>query len=112
MECVRQYINEVLDFMADMHTLTKLKVRGLTYTAHFSGEQDRGSFRDLHRPDDTYCYLGRQLWCSLTVPVLGAWRTEFSLRKREKRKERLFAWQEFCAWLYFGHSFSSPAEPC
>ncbi|XP_042800106.1 protein unc-79 homolog isoform X10 [Panthera leo] len=25
MECVRQYINEVLDFMADMHTLTKLK---------------------------------------------------------------------------------------
>lgn len=28
MECVRQYISEVLDFMADMHTLTKLKVRG------------------------------------------------------------------------------------
>ncbi|XP_029807921.1 protein unc-79 homolog isoform X3 [Suricata suricatta] len=25
MECVRQYISEVLDFMADMHTLTKLK---------------------------------------------------------------------------------------
>ncbi|XP_060036956.1 protein unc-79 homolog isoform X3 [Erinaceus europaeus] len=25
MECVRQYIGEVLDFMADMHTLTKLK---------------------------------------------------------------------------------------
>ncbi|XP_006879163.1 PREDICTED: protein unc-79 homolog [Elephantulus edwardii] len=25
MECMRQYINEVLDFMADMHTLTKLK---------------------------------------------------------------------------------------
>ncbi|XP_029095596.1 protein unc-79 homolog isoform X4 [Monodon monoceros] len=25
MECVRQYINDVLDFMADMHTLTKLK---------------------------------------------------------------------------------------
>ncbi|XP_012594049.2 protein unc-79 homolog isoform X5 [Microcebus murinus] len=25
MECVRQYINEVLDFMADMHMLTKLK---------------------------------------------------------------------------------------
>lgn len=28
MECMRQYISEVLDFMADMHTLTKLKVRG------------------------------------------------------------------------------------
>lgn len=27
MECVRQYITEVLDFTADMHTLTKLKVR-------------------------------------------------------------------------------------
>ncbi|KAF4018089.1 hypothetical protein G4228_009453, partial [Cervus hanglu yarkandensis] len=25
MECMRQYINDVLDFMADMHTLTKLK---------------------------------------------------------------------------------------
>ncbi|XP_016000971.2 protein unc-79 homolog isoform X6 [Rousettus aegyptiacus] len=25
MECMRQYISEVLDFMADMHTLTKLK---------------------------------------------------------------------------------------
>ncbi|XP_037687930.1 protein unc-79 homolog isoform X3 [Choloepus didactylus] len=25
MECVRQYISEVLDFMADMHTLTRLK---------------------------------------------------------------------------------------
>uniref|UniRef100_A0A452EZB6 Unc-79 homolog, NALCN channel complex subunit n=1 Tax=Capra hircus TaxID=9925 RepID=A0A452EZB6_CAPHI len=25
MECVRQYISDVLDFMADMHTLTKLK---------------------------------------------------------------------------------------
>ncbi|XP_063060311.1 protein unc-79 homolog [Engraulis encrasicolus] len=25
MECMRQYINEVLDFIADMHTLTKLK---------------------------------------------------------------------------------------
>ncbi|KAM5242606.1 protein unc-79 homolog isoform 34-T36 [Hipposideros larvatus] len=25
MECVRQYVSEVLDFMADMHTLTKLK---------------------------------------------------------------------------------------
>lgn len=29
MECVRQSISEVLDFMADMHTLTKLKVRAL-----------------------------------------------------------------------------------
>lgn len=29
MECMRQYISEVLDFMADMHTLTKLKVRAL-----------------------------------------------------------------------------------
>lgn len=26
MECIRQYVSEVLDFMADMHTLTKLKV--------------------------------------------------------------------------------------
>lgn len=26
MECMRQYIGEVLDFIADMHTLTKLKV--------------------------------------------------------------------------------------
>ncbi|XP_074091564.1 protein unc-79 homolog isoform X9 [Macrotis lagotis] len=25
MECMRQYVNEVLDFIADMHTLTKLK---------------------------------------------------------------------------------------
>ncbi|XP_016833330.1 protein unc-79 homolog isoform X3 [Cricetulus griseus] len=25
MECIRQYVSEVLDFMADMHTLTKLK---------------------------------------------------------------------------------------
>ncbi|XP_076777453.1 protein unc-79 homolog isoform X12 [Arvicanthis niloticus] len=25
MECIRQYVTEVLDFMADMHTLTKLK---------------------------------------------------------------------------------------
>lgn len=31
MECVRQYISEVLDFMADMHTLTKLKVRGFRW---------------------------------------------------------------------------------
>lgn len=29
MECVRQSISEVLDFMADMHTLTKLKVSAL-----------------------------------------------------------------------------------
>lgn len=26
MECMRQYVGEVLDFIADMHTLTKLKV--------------------------------------------------------------------------------------
>ena len=26
MECMRQYISELLDFIADMHTLTKLKV--------------------------------------------------------------------------------------
>ncbi|KAM7323583.1 hypothetical protein ACRRTK_017689 [Alexandromys fortis] len=25
MDCIRQYVSEVLDFMADMHTLTKLK---------------------------------------------------------------------------------------
>uniref|UniRef100_A0A4W5RRT1 Unc-79 homolog, NALCN channel complex subunit n=1 Tax=Hucho hucho TaxID=62062 RepID=A0A4W5RRT1_9TELE len=28
MECMRQYISELLDFIADMHTLTKLKVNG------------------------------------------------------------------------------------
>ena len=27
MECMRQYTSELLDFIADMHTLTKLKVR-------------------------------------------------------------------------------------
>lgn len=32
MECIRQYVSEVLEFMADMHTLTKLKVSGLSPT--------------------------------------------------------------------------------
>lgn len=34
MECMRQYISELLDFIADMHTLTKLKV-GTTAHAVF-----------------------------------------------------------------------------
>lgn len=32
MECMRQYISELLDFIADMHTLTKLKVSPTIYT--------------------------------------------------------------------------------
>lgn len=31
MECMRQYISELLDFIADMHTLTKLKVSSFCY---------------------------------------------------------------------------------
>lgn len=31
MECMRQYISELLDFIADMHTLTKLKVGPTTH---------------------------------------------------------------------------------
>lgn len=31
MECMRQYISELLDFIADMHTLTKLKVGTTTH---------------------------------------------------------------------------------
>lgn len=31
MECMRQYISELLDFIADMHTLTKLKVGTVTH---------------------------------------------------------------------------------
>lgn len=31
MECMRQYISELLDFIADMHTLTKLKVSLVLY---------------------------------------------------------------------------------
>lgn len=33
MECMRQYISELLDFIADMHTLTKLKVGTTTHAA-------------------------------------------------------------------------------
>lgn len=33
MECMRQYISELLDFIADMHTLTKLKVGTATHAA-------------------------------------------------------------------------------
>lgn len=37
MECMRQYISELLDFIADMHTLTKLKVSpGLRVTVIYS----------------------------------------------------------------------------
>lgn len=35
MECMRQYISELLDFIADMHTLTKLKV-GTVTDIHYS----------------------------------------------------------------------------
>lgn len=43
MECVRQYISDVLDFMADMHTLTKLKVRGLHPLISQGSERGRHS---------------------------------------------------------------------
>lgn len=33
MECMRQYISELLDFIADMHTLTKLKVSPLPHVS-------------------------------------------------------------------------------
>lgn len=35
MECMRQYISELLDFIADMHTLTKLKVSLLCVSLQF-----------------------------------------------------------------------------
>lgn len=35
MECMRQYISELLDFIADMHTLTKLKVGTETHIDGF-----------------------------------------------------------------------------
>ena len=43
MECMRQYISDVLDFVADMHTLTKLKVRGLHALISQGGEMERHS---------------------------------------------------------------------
>lgn len=35
MECMRQYISELLDFIADMHTLTKLKVSTVTHIDYY-----------------------------------------------------------------------------
>lgn len=43
MECMRQYISELLDFIADMHTLTKLKVSLLCVSLQF-GHVSCGEF--------------------------------------------------------------------
>jgi len=40
MECLRQYLSELLDFIADMHTLTKLKVLLYTSTQTFTVVMD------------------------------------------------------------------------
>lgn len=45
MDCIRQYVSEVLDFMADMHTLTKLKVSWCP-PARPVGSQNRRVFRE------------------------------------------------------------------
>lgn len=42
MECIRQYVSEVLDFMADMHTLTKLKVSWLPPIRPLGYKTERG----------------------------------------------------------------------
>lgn len=42
MECIRQYVSEVLDFMADMHTLTKLKVSWLPPIGRLGYKTERG----------------------------------------------------------------------
>lgn len=99
MECVRQYINEVLDFMADMHTLTKLKVRGLPKLV---SEQDTEMFRELSSPDGIYYSLGQQLGCCLTS--LDPWESgalSFQPVQRGKRKKGCLHGRSYV------HSFNS-----
>lgn len=59
MECMRQYISDVLDFVADMHTLTKLKVRGLHALISQGGQDGEAFVGNLSRQMEIYPHLER-----------------------------------------------------
>lgn len=70
MECMRQYISEVLDFMADMHTLTKLKVRALA-SARRGSATPRGVVSGVSRPDGDRLSPGQAAVALPNEPMAG-----------------------------------------
>lgn len=109
MECVRQYISDVLDFMADMHTPDQAEGKGL-YPSSQGSERGRHS-QELKRPDGNLSLPGEVAMAVLNE--LMSWNSEalgLPLQRGDGERKGVVS-VPLCIPLFLPHLFSSYQAP-